>query len=161
LAPHKRDREVLDETRLTTNTYEKVMHELRESWKIWKPSPTPTLGQSEYHGANWDGREMHNTPFKDIATHDRKLAMLGCLPDTYVKFLQTMGHTTTTAHTTRKHTVHTMRAHLKTMLKTYWKLTTHHFPSKRKTQTTNTTQPIEEPPTAVVVQDSEEHGNAP
>ena len=161
LAPHKRDRELLDETRLTTNTYEKVMHELRESWKIWKPSPTPTQGESEYHGANWDGRKMHNTPFKDIATHDRKLAMLGCLPDTYVKFLQTMGHTTAMAHTTRKHTAHTMRAHLKTMLKTYWKLTTHHFPPKRKIQTTNTTQPTEEPPTAVVVQDSEEHGIVP
>jgi hypothetical protein len=68
---------------------------------------------------------MHDTPCKDIATHNRKLAMLGCLPDTYVKFLQMMGHTSAAAHTTRKHTIHTMRDHLKTMLKTYWKLTKH------------------------------------
>ena len=86
LAPSKRDRDLLDETGLTANTYEKVLLEQRESWKIWKPPPAPTPGEGEYHGANWDGREMHDTPCKDVATHNRKLAMLGCLPDTYVKF---------------------------------------------------------------------------
>ena len=104
---------------------------------------------------------MHDTPGKDITTHDRKLAMLGCLPDTYVKFLQIMGHTSTTAHTTRKHTVHTMRDHLKTMLKTYWKLTEHHYSPTREKQDIGTTQPAKTLPTAVVVQDSGEHLGTP
>ena len=55
-----------------------------------------------------------------------------------------------------------MRDHLKTMLKTYfWKLTKHHYSTTRKKQDINTTQPAETLPTAVVVQDSEEHWGSP
>ena len=54
-----------------------------------------------------------------------------------------------------------MRDHLKTMLKTYWKLTKHHYSTTRKKQHINTTQPAETLPTAVAVQDSEEQGEAP
>ena len=109
-----------------------------EEWKIWK-QPTSIDTHNSYHGANYDTNETHNTPTRDVVTHDRKLASLGCLPDSYKFFLQKLGHTTQSAPRTKQRTVDALRLHLKHILKTYWKLT-------RDNHTANHTAETHPPP---------------
>ena len=50
--------------------------------------------------------------------------MAGCLPNTYPEFLQELGHTKANANRIKQKISHNLRDHLKTMLTTYWRITT-------------------------------------
>ena len=127
------------------------MQILPEAWRIWLKQPAdhitvhirPTVGTepvdsvcvnltsicTEYIGSTHDSRLLQIDPIRDVITWSRKLALAGCLPDTYTDFLHILGHTKPASIKLAKEVSSVLRRHLATTLRTYWKITSKPLPS--------------------------------
>ena len=125
--------------------------QLPEAWRIWLKQPAdhisvrispPVDGEpidylrvkltnicSEYIGSTHDSRLLQIDPIRDVITWDRKLAMAGCLPDTYSNFLHILGHAKPASIRLAKEVSNMLRRHLANTLRTYWRLTSKRLPN--------------------------------
>ena len=80
--------------------------------------------QTDYMGSALDSKLLQIDPIKSVIAWNGKLAVAGCLPDTYPDFLGLPGHFKAAAKAVKKEVYIALRRHLANMLRTYWKLTT-------------------------------------
>jgi hypothetical protein len=123
---------------LGTDFFQQIIDDnnIPTEWKIWQRNEREqTTAAEAYAGATYDTKYVYESPFNDVIQWDRELAMTGCLPDTYPKFLQELGHSKANVNRIKQTISHKLREHLKTMLKTYWRITTKpkELKGKRKT----------------------------
>ena len=91
LPPQKRQNQILKETQLGTDFFQQIINDnnIPTERKIWQRNEREqTTAAEAYAGATYDTKYVYESPFNDVIQWDIELAMTGCLPDTYPKFLQ-------------------------------------------------------------------------
>ena len=84
--------------------------------------PCVCTGNGPYVGATVDSAFLVDDPMRDAVRWDRKLAMTGCLPDSFEVFLHALGYPHSASPGVRKTVSAKLRDHTMQMFRKYWKL---------------------------------------
>ena len=63
-----------------------------EEMRVWEATRGERTGRLKYAGAMFDANALGETPGLDVVEWDSNLALMGVFPDSFPKFLRSMGH---------------------------------------------------------------------
>jgi hypothetical protein len=120
LPTHKLTKELLESTGLDARYFQQAQSTLPQELKVWRPCARTEGGS--YVGATVDGAFLSDRPMRDAVGWSRKLAMTGCLPDSFEKFLHAFGYSPSTSTGVRRVISAKLRDHTRRLFRKYWKL---------------------------------------
>ena len=120
LPTHKLNKDLLESTGLDPRFFHQAQSTLPLELKVWRPHDHET--GCAYMGATMDNGFLVDKPMQDMVGWSRKLAMTGCLPDSFEMFLQALGYPPSMTSGVRKVVSDRLRDHTKQLFRKYWKL---------------------------------------
>ena len=120
LPQQKLERTLLESTNLDLRHFHHEGSSFPSELKVWVCADATSTG--EYNGATHDSKTLMSNAMRDTVEWDRKLAMTGCLPDSYKYFLAALGHPASATTKLKNEVSNRLRTHTKQILRKYWKL---------------------------------------